>query len=231
MSPPDLPCTTREMTFRDARPPREIRGALEREIMAPLPARMVDGALECHGAASVNGATCFVTLGLVACAPESNAYRLRLTLSWAGLPTEHHEYHQRSAGSWFDLWTLDFQPAPPAAPERSDTYERLAAEALAEDVELSRVEAVQRLVLQALRDGATFSTAHKEGGTVISWRRGRFVRQDYGESDTRDVFDEDADFLAFLRQFFDWETRSRILGGAPSETDRWRLITRLLRRD
>lgn len=231
MDPPDLPCVTRDIAFRDARPPRDIRGALEREFMVPLPARMVDGALECHGAADVNGATCFVTLRLVAAAPGSNAYRLRLTLSWAGLPPEHREYHQRSAGSWFDLWTRDFQPAPPAAPERSDAYERLAAEALAEDVELSCVEAVQDRVLQALRDGATFRTAHKEGGCEISWRRGRFVRQDYGESDTRDVFDDDASFLAFLRQFYDWETRSRIPGGAPTEHDRWRLIARLLRRD
>ena len=231
MNPPDAPCATREVEFREARPPRDIRGALERQFMAPLPARMVDGALECRGAASVHGATCFITLRFVAAAPGANAYRLRLTLSWDGLPPEHHDYHRRTADSWFDLWTRDFKPAPPAAPARSQEYDRLAADALAEDTEPSRVEAVQRHVLQAMRDGATFSTAHKEGGTVISWRGGRFVRQDYGESEAREVFDDEVSFLAFLRRFFDWETRRGIPGGAPGESDRWRLIARLLRRD
>ena len=231
MNPPELPCATREVCFRDPRPPRAIRGALEREFMTPLHPRMAEGVLECQGAASVNGATCPITLRFVVATPGSNAYRLRLTISWAGLPAEHKAYHQRTAGSWFDLWTRDLKPGPPAEPESSDAYERLAADALAEDAETSSVEAVQRHVLQALRDGATFSTAHKEGGSVISWRGGRFVRQDYGESDARETFAEEVAFLAFLRRFYDWETQRGIPGGAPTELDRWRLIARLLRRD
>jgi hypothetical protein len=231
MSPPELPCATRELCFRDARTPREIRGALEREFMTPLQTRMDEGALECHGAASVNGATCGIALRFVAAAPGSNAYWLRLTLSWAGLPVEHQTYHQRTAGSWFDLWTRDLEPGTPAEPERSDAYERLAADALAEDAGLSHMDAVQRHVLQALREGACFRTAHKEGGSVISWRGGRFVRQDYGESDARETFAEEAAFLAFLRRFYDWETQRGIPGGAPGELERWRLIARLLRRD
>lgn len=229
MSPPELPCAIRELHFHDRRPPREIRGALEREFMVPLPARIVDGALECRGTASVNGAVCFITLRLVAATPGFNAYRLCLTLSWGGLPLEQHEFHRRTAGAWLDLWTRDYTPQVPVAPQPSDAYDRLAGDALAEDAELSSVEAVQRRVLEALRRGATFSTAHKEGGSVISGRGGRFVRQDYGESDAREAFDDAAAFLAFLRRFYDWETRRGNPGGAPAEPDRWRLVARLLR--
>lgn len=80
-----------------------------------------------------------------------------------------------------------------------------------------------------MRGGATFSTAHKEGGTVISRKGGAFIRQDYGESAAREEFPDEAAFLAFLRRFYDWETaRSYPAGKPPTEADRWHLMLRLL---
>lgn len=231
MPPPELPCAVRELNLRDPRPPQDVQAALEREFMTPLRPAIVDGLLEYTGAADVNGATCFITLRLLAVHTPANAYQLRLTFSWGSLPAEAHDYHQRTAGSWLDLWTRELTNGPAATPQRSEAYDRLAAHALAEEARFSSAESIQAIVLEAVRDGATFHTSHKEGGTVISWRHGRFVRQDFGESDTSERFSSDPDFLAFLRRFFEWETQRHIPGGAPTEPDRWRLIARLLQRD
>jgi len=231
MPPPELPCAVRELNLRDPRPPHGVQAALEREFMTPLRPAIVDGLLEYTGAADVNGATCFITLNFLAAHTPANAYHLRLTFSWASLPATAHAYHQRTAGSWFDVWTQAFSTDAAATPQRSEAYDRLSADALAEEARFSSADSVQAIVLEAVRDGATFRTSHKEGGTVISWSNGRFVRQDFGESDTSERFSSDPDFLAFLRRFFEWETQRHIPGGAPTEIDRWRLIARLLRRD
>jgi hypothetical protein len=81
-----------------------------------------------------------------------------------------------------------------------------------------------------MRQGATFSTAHKEGGTVISFRGGRFISADYGESEAVKTFGDEASFLVFLRQFYDWDTSSNVYPNKVSEFDAWKLMLRLLGR-
>ena len=88
---------TRHLHFRDPRTPQVLQHLLEREFMVLLPARMVDEALECHGTAAVNGALCQIRLRFLAALPRTNAYFLELTLSWADLPPEHHDYHRQTA--------------------------------------------------------------------------------------------------------------------------------------
>lgn len=117
MTPPPATFATRHLHFRDVRPPLQIQHLLERELMVLLAAEVVDEALECHGSAAVNGATCHIRLRLVAALPRTNAYFLELTLSWADLPPEHHDHYRQTAPSWFDLWTRHFAAVTPPDPE------------------------------------------------------------------------------------------------------------------
>lgn len=89
------------------------------------------------------------------------------------------------------------------------------------------ISAVQQEILAALRAGAEFRTAHKEGGTTIRWQRGRFVRQDYGDWSERAEYTDEAAFLAFLERFFEWESRSFQKIELPS-AQRWGNIRQLL---
>lgn len=88
----------------------------------------------------------------------------------------------------------------------------------------------QQEILQALRSGAYFRTAHKEGGTTIFWQGGCFVREDYGDWSERHAYTEEAAFLAFLRRFFEWESRGPQRKDLP-EAERWTNIRGLLWRD
>ncbi len=144
-----------------------------------------------------------------------------------------------SAKAWFELWTRDLRAAAPPDPGEAsaDRYRELADESLAAESALSDAAAIQRTILERMRDGDTYSTAHKEGGTIISWRgpllgflgTGHFLRSDYGESSTVQRFEDNAPFLVFLRQFFDWEARAHCYPDQPPDADAWRLILRLLR--
>jgi hypothetical protein len=233
MTTPDSLSATRQLDFRDPRPPRQLQHLLERELMVLLPATVGEAPLTCRGVVSVNGALCQVVLRFVAALPRTNAYFLELTMTWADLPPEHHDYCRRTSAAWFDLWTRAFTAAPPVSASEGSAarYAELAAPVTAAAADPDGMEAVQREILAALRAGASFSTAHKEGGTHISWKTGAFVRQDHGESDARETFGEEADFLRFLRRFYDWETsRNHPPGKPPSESDRWQLILRLLQR-
>jgi hypothetical protein len=91
------------------------------------------------------------------------------------------------------------------------------------------VEAVQRAVLDGLRRGATFGTSHKEGGTNIYWRNGRFIRDDYGDYPGVTEFIDEGEFLKMLRQFCHFEV-TRSAGKDPlSELEVWRRILRWMR--
>jgi hypothetical protein len=93
---------------------------------------------------------------------------------------------------------------------------------------LMEVQSIQQEILSRMREGASFSTAHKEGGTTISFSQGRFVRADYGESSRREEFRDPNRFLAFLRQFYDWETSRNTHPNKVADVVAWRLILRLL---
>ena len=151
--------------------------------------------------------------------------------SWAGLPPANREYNLQSSASWFKHWTREFKSSPPPDPAEGsvERYRLLAEETLAAEAHLPDVTAVQQAILTAMSKGATFSTAHKEGGTRISRQGARFVRADYGESDRVETFNGEADFLAFIRKFYDWETSKSVYPDKVPDFDAWRLILRLLR--
>jgi hypothetical protein len=219
--------------FRDARPPHEVLFEIERDLMTLLQPSTESGRLVYRGALKVTGTTYAVRFTFEAALKKRYAYSLHFAVSWATMPATHHDYFRSSCVSWFNLWTRHFVESTPTTPTANvpARYESAMAAALAAEAELQTVEALQRAILAALRDGARYSTAHKEGGTTIAWQGGRFVRADYGESDKREVFADDAAFLEFLRRYFDYETSRNSHPEKVPELDAWRLMLRLLRRD
>ncbi len=221
--------SSREIPFRDAAPPQAIQHRLEHGFMARLLPVMESGKLVYRGSVAVNGATCEAVLHFDAALARTQAYTLQLRMTWPGTAPEYHDYHRKASAGWFDLWTRDFSPvdSQSGGENHPKRYAELAAEALAAEAALAEIGDIQQEILRQVRGGATFSTSHKEGGTTISWRNGRFLRADYGESTHSESFPDDRTFLMFLRQFFEWQTR-RGSHGEPAEHARWVLMLRLL---
>jgi hypothetical protein len=229
-NPSETSCASRSLPFVDPRSPHQIRCLLERRLMVPFEPRVREGGLEFEATSKCNGLPCRFRLVYVSAREESNFYALHLQMSWSHMPTQYHDYYGKTAQSWFDLWSEGFEGVGTEEPPflRGAEYDARVEEALSAAERLTRVADIQGEILAALRGGATFATAHKEGGTRIRFEGGRYLRIDYGESEARESFAADAEFLAFLRRFFDSET-SR--GDAPEKFPEeivWRLILRLL---
>lgn len=92
------------------------------------------------------------------------------------------------------------------------------------------VARLQQAVLAAMRNGAVFLTAHKEGGTRLGFDGRNFRRIDYGDQpNVNHVFADDAAMLACLRAFFDWDSRQQDYPHRPPEVEVWRYIQGQLR--
>lgn len=217
----------------DAREPFAIRCALERWLLAPLPPQR-DGDRLVHTArVKPTGAPGTLELLYLGAIGRKHAYTLRYTVAWTHLPADQHEYHRRSNGSWFGLWTRDLDAAAPPRPEELDAVRTRATSeaALHAEDHLDTAAAFGDAITAAMRDGATFVTSHKEGGTTLSWRGGHFWSEEYGESTDRQQFPDAATFLAYLRRFYHWQVAAHSHPTPPDELTAWRLILRLLRRD
>ena len=221
----------RQFHFRDRRPPHEIQFALERELMTLLPPTRIESQLTFHASASVNGVPYRVLLRLEAALLFTNCYLLQFQADVKNLSSVRPDRGGKYLDGWLDLWCRNFKSSPPPQPGdgSAERASKLAAQALAAEASLSGVPAIQQEILASLRRGASFSTAHKEGGTNISYLRRRFVRADFGESSRIEEFDDDAAFLAFLRKFYDWETSRGTYSQKVSEYAAWKLILRLLK--
>ncbi len=91
------------------------------------------------------------------------------------------------------------------------------------------IRAIQQGILNGLRQGKSFSTAHHEGGTRIRLVGDVFVVADYGESEERAEFRSDESFLARLREFYDWESRRDWHPHPAPELEVWRFIEKQVR--
>lgn len=218
------------LNFRDTRPPQDIQAALERTLVAPMRPAHENGRLCYHATVNVTGAAYVVVLRFEAALVRTYAYSLRIDVSWAEMPATHHDYFRKSCVSWFDFWTREFSAAPSPGPGDGDIVGYMAACEAARQAEadLATVPVLQQAILAAMRAGASYTTAHKEGGTTIRWDCGHFVRTDYGESNECRKFPDDAQFLAFLRRFYDWEVSRNTAPDKVSDLDAWRLMLRLL---
>lgn len=90
------------------------------------------------------------------------------------------------------------------------------------------IAAAQRAIVAALRSGASFSTAHKEGGTTIRFDGRDYLREDFGESPSLTRFATDEELLAFLRRFYHHEVLRDAGPAGVSEAEAWRWIQRRL---
>lgn len=231
-APHDMTSITRSISFHDPRPPQEIRMDLERDLMVLLNAMVEDSRLVMPGTVKVDGATCAVVLRFEAAGVRTNWYSLVFEMAWGELPSDSHAYHRHAADGWFDLWARNFTDTGKTFPEKNCTkrYADQTAAVLGAEAHLNSVEAVQQEIINGMRAGASFSTAHKEGGTVLSFRGDRFIRADFGESQERVEFADEPSFLTALRNLYQWETGRGFHPDQPSEYVRWKLMLRLLRK-
>lgn len=88
--------------------------------------------------------------------------------------------------------------------------------------------ALQQAIIAAMKAGAWFATAHKEGGSRITWTGSGFRREDYGDFPDRIAYASEAEFLAALRRFFDWQVSRDTWPVKPTEIAAWRGILGLL---
>lgn len=221
----------RLLHFRDQRPPHAIQFALERDLMVLFAASMQNGRLTLTASPKVVGARYAMELRFEAALPQINCYSLRVETSWADAAPTHHAYYRHTADSWFAYWTREFMPADPPAAEdgTSERYQRICAAALNAEAHLDSVPALQQTIVAAMKQGARFTTSHKEGGTNLSWNGEHFVRTDYGDHPDHITYATEAEFLDALRKFYDGETSQNVYPEEVSELVAWRLMWRLLR--
>ena len=231
MLPPIL-TVTRQIHFRDRRTPHEVRCVIEREFMTLLKPTQEGAHLTFRADCKCNGVPFRVLFRLEAALLLTNCYLLQFEAGADNLSAGRPAGRGKYLDGWLDLWTRDFtqKPAPEPGEGSAERAQKLAEQALAAEAHLTTVAAVQQEILTALRGGATYSTAHKEGGTNISFWKGRFVCGDYGESDRMEKFSDEAAFLKFLRRFYDAETSRNVYPEKVSDFEAWMLMLRLLRK-
>lgn len=214
--------------FEDRRPPHEVQFALERELMTLFAGAMDNGKLCLLARGNVNGARYFFELRFEAALFFRNCYSLRVEASWAEQPANSHDYFRKTADSWFSLWTRDLMAANPPKPDAGspERYRKLAEAALAAETHLDSVAAIQQAIVAGIKQGGTYGTSHKEGGTNIFWRSGRFIRSDYGDYPDHKEFTDETKFLTMLQQFCQWDVHRHAGPDKLSEFDAWKLILR-----
>jgi len=219
---------SRVLHFQDKRPPHEVKFALERELRILFKTSMEREKLCMRGKAVVVGADYKFGLCFDAALQSRNCYSLTMDVSWAEQAAQNSDYYRKTSGSWFELWTRDFQAAAPplVGDSMSPRYYQLCEEAMAAEQELDSIAAIQLAIIAAMKRGATFRTSHKEGGTNIYWKSNCFVRSDYGDYPDEKQFSDDAEFLKMLRQFCHWDVVQNAGKEPLSEIDCWRLIMR-----
>lgn len=216
----------------DPRPPQALQAQLERStqaVFAPLQAREAAAGLARRADLASGSLHHRLTLHLVDVLPQGHSYRLEVEATSDDAQAELAVLRRQSE-AWIGLWTdgLDVRRKPPAGTGSAPRRQAAAEVWHAGEAVLGDVAAVQQTILQALRDGATFSTAHKEGGALIRFDGQGYECAEHGDNPSRRVFASDAEFLPFLRSFFECQgARQGGLSGLP-EADAWRLILRRL---
>lgn len=218
------------LPFVDERPPAQIHALLE---------RATDAVFEPIAGDAASRRACFDLVGV----------RYRLTLRYVSATTVAHRYEvdvhaepsagcesvdpaaqRRRAESWIAFWMdgLGTLPAEAAGPGLAQRHREQIEAWRRSDAALDDVEATQREILAALRNGDRFVTSHKEGGTTLRFDGRHFVRDDFGEAPGSRRFDSDAEFLSALQQFYDFETSRHTWPSRVPLAHAWRLILRRL---
>lgn len=221
---------SRLLHFRDTRSPHAIQCDLERDHMVLFRPTMENGHLQYAVDSRINGVPYRILLRYEAALANTHCYSIFIEISWQDQPASAHDYHVRSSAGWLDLWLNRYTPsnAAPGSGRSEQRYRDAVAAAVSFESHLVDVPAVQQAILQGLRDGGSFSTSHKEGGTRLLYGRGSYMRSDYGDNVSSERYPDETTFLASLRQFYDWQTSRPTYPKKVDELTAWKLILRLL---
>lgn len=224
---------TKVLFFEDRRSLHEIQAELEGELMAVFQVAQVEPLLTLSVKVPVAGVPHLLTLRWEAAQFLKNSYSLRVALLDSSTVSSTDPAYTRSLDSWLSFWMRNLKPSAPPLPGSGlgERYQECVQASLHAEDHLVDVPSMQREIMGRMREGAYFATAHKEGGTRIGFRRGRFVREDYGESNGQTVFRSEGEFLTSLRQFYDWQTSQHTYPERVTDEVAWKLILRLLRYD
>ncbi len=231
-----------EGSFRDSRPPLDVLYDVERRTGRLLPRDKDRSDILVFRSTSqsviVIGGTTTVELRLDAAFDRDCLYLLRLDSENPADPAKEGTWEENLRRS-MERWTERLAPGGSTAGSSPDRLRYVVEETIALERERANrtptkeepaaVTEVQQRILQAMRQGKSYATAHHEGGTNIRFIGSRWVLQDYGESEERQEFTSDQDFLERLRTFYDWESRRDWYPHAPPEIEAWRYIERQLR--
>jgi hypothetical protein len=229
-----------EACFADSRPVLDVKYDVEKRVKRLLPRdpERLDALLFRGTSASVTtGGTSTIELRLEAAFDTHNLYALRLEYTGPGSPMNEKTWSENVRGT-MDRWTESLMLSESRVGASSDRFHQVVEETTSRERELANqppreedlaaISAIQQGILDQLRQGKYFFTANKEGGTHIKLIGGRFVFQDYGESDDREEFSTEAEFFERLRKFYDSPARYDWLPHTPREIEVWRFIDREL---
>lgn len=219
---------THILNFRDERPPHVVKFSLERELRSLFKMTMNQEKLCMSTNATIVDAAYAFLLRFEAALQTCNCYSLAMDVSWPASSSSNADYHRTTSASWFNLWTREFiASGPPLTGEGSiQRYRQLCEEAISVEQELDSIDAIQRAIIEAMKQGATFRTSHKEGGTRIYWKSGHFVRTDYGEYPNEKQFNVESEFLNMLFQFSSGDINQFCGREQRPVIDTWLLIKR-----
>ena len=230
----------RSAHFWHAGDPLEVKRLVEKMTCALMERDRSDTLqLRYHGSTHSCGDPRETTLVLEAIAGSRKRYGLTVQLGTARKWSSEAAFLQQVERT-FAFWCskLDLRPDTtgsdmPSAKDYAECWQRsiVQEEAMARQVEdPAPIAALQREVLDGLRAGMVFFTAHKEGGTHLKFDGQLFIRADYGEEpNTYATYTHEADMLACLRTFFDWDARRDWYPHHPPEQLVWQYIRSQLR--
>ena len=227
---PASPIAVLALHIIDSRAPQDVQAQLERNTDAVFaPVDNVDDPI--RSAVLRCGTLQYrLTLTLVSVLARGNGFRLDVAV-FAHEARADEQALLRHAQAWIGVWThgLRIVPGPQPGEGSASRLQALAGAWRAAEVPLGQIATMQHSILQAMRDGATLATAHKEGGSNIRFDGRRYEHTEYGENESIRHYASDAQFLDFLRQFFDYETSRHVWPARVPEVDAWRLILRRVR--
>ncbi|MBL9172877.1 MAG: hypothetical protein JNL10_05025 [Verrucomicrobiales bacterium] len=223
----------RVLHFRDPRSPSEIRQAFERDTLVLWAVKCVGRELRMNAETQVEGVRFQLELRFLAATRLENFYSLEAVGCWDRTDRANFDHQRHRAEGWFQGWTRELREIAPPFPGEpySEHYGERCEVALSHSGNLRKVADVQRAILEGMRRGGTFGRVHKEGGTSIFWRRGRFVRLDYGDNPGRIEFADEVSFLRMLWEFHEWKVRPSASSVALQEFDAWTVILRQMSAD
>ncbi|HEY3443758.1 MAG TPA: hypothetical protein VGK29_23580 [Paludibaculum sp.] len=188
------------------------------------------------GSSDTGNRKCGIRLRFEAVIVSRNLYSLQLdstaTRQWVA-----EEAFVRDTNRAYEYWCAQLaivegvewaSAAPELYVQRKQECLDLEAAAAAKVEDPAPIAAIQKAVLDSLRAGKAFRRAHKEGGSILSYRGSSFIQTNYGEEPGRVTYATGDEMLVCLRNFFDWESRRDTYPHRPPELEVWQYIQRQL---